>query len=637
MLLNILTNMFSRVFSLTRLLIDGKEDAFSMLLEYGLKLRDWNKNKYVEIYYSNLWKIVNNFRYADLEKIISEKISKELGEEELKRQKEEYFIFSSNENIEDEDILRNCEIPLQNVLRILYSFSPCAFFAILKHHMKFDAVSLPSKYGVLQYDFSSEITYLELCSLLLMGEFIFNSPDGKWYQYTGQIWEEVETNAVALSLLNKTSSFCKNLSNELTKRITAAKKDDSQKEEMATDREFYQTFFSKKTYSKCKNSLDALCVTLRSKIDINKFNKKYEELAVSNGVVNLKTGNLRDFRSIDYFTFCTPIAYRKLETYPKTFNYFLECLTCGSKELLEFLQLWLGYSITGLVTEQTFLVLRGKGSNSKSVLFNLFHSTLGEYYTTLPRCVITEGNTSSGQATPQLEKLAICRVGGIAELKKKSTLDIENIKNVTGGDDIPSRSLFKGYNTIRSSTKLIIITNEMPRTNFQYSYARRILMFPCKAVFVKGLKEPDIKNGLFPIIFGFNEKMQTEDILESFLHFMVEGAKMFYEGYSKEHYQGISLPEDVKNYTEAYLRSINEVGRYILDITEEETKVYSLDQLWDNFKLWFMKEFNRDCFKSLCAFKGELEEIDIKCLDEDNYAIQGNPDKKGKKARFPMS
>lgn len=630
--------MLEEVFSLTKLLREGKEEAFALLLKFGPPLQDWKREEYVQVYYSNLWKLVANFRYARLEKVITEYALVEIGKEELEQMKEKFYFPVTNPNLEDEDLLSNCEIPLRNVLISLYSYSPPALFAILAHHMNFEADKLASKYRILEYNFSMDSVFIDVCSLLLMGYCIYNSGDNSWYSFQKKIWEKVDKTFVAVVLLVRFSSFTEDLCSTL-QDISNDLEEEEEKKSVEDRKDFYRSFGSKKSYLRLKSYLEPLEIHLRSKLDIRSFNKKEYEFATFNGVVDLSTGILREYQAIDYLLFHSPISYIRDKQHDEAearLDYFLNCFTSDKGELKEFLQTYLGYCITGLVSEQTFLVMRGKGSNSKSILFNLFQSTLGEYYSPLPRCVIVEGKFSAGQATPQLEKLTTCRLGGIAELKKKSTLEIENIKNITGGDAIPSRGLFKGYENIRTATKLIVITNEMSRTNFQYSYARRVIMFPCQATFIRGLKKEESKAGLYPVIFGFNEKMQEKKVSEAFLRFLVEGSMRFYEMRKVEGYEGIPLPEEVKAATESYLASINEVGRFIMDITEEETKIYSEENMWENFKTWYFKYLGRECLKSFTTFQNDLEEIDIKCLDGGNYVIQGSPEKRGKKPRYTM-
>ena len=62
----------------------------------------------------------------------------------------------------------------------------------------------------------------------------------------------------------------------------------------------------------------------------------------------------------------------------ETFEAFLRSVV-PDDEGREFLICWLGYVLSGLVTEQYFLFIHGKGANGKSVLAELIAWLLGEY------------------------------------------------------------------------------------------------------------------------------------------------------------------------------------------------------------------------------------------------------------------
>ena len=84
------------------------------------------------------------------------------------------------------------------------------------------------------------------------------------------------------------------------------------------------------------------------------------------GTVELKTGSLRDHRPQDYITKiagCSPGA----EGCPMFFQ-FLNKIFNGDQDLINYLQKFFGYILTGLTCEHAMLFFHGAGANGKSVL-----------------------------------------------------------------------------------------------------------------------------------------------------------------------------------------------------------------------------------------------------------------------------
>jgi putative DNA primase/helicase len=104
-------------------------------------------------------------------------------------------------------------------------------------------------------------------------------------------------------------------------------------------------------------------------------------LKTPDGIVNLRTGALREATPGDYMTKMTAVApggacslWRK----------FLETVTGDNPGLEKYLQVATGYSLTGLTTEEVLLFLYGQGQNGKSVFIRAVSGMLGSYATTAP-------------------------------------------------------------------------------------------------------------------------------------------------------------------------------------------------------------------------------------------------------------
>lgn len=118
-------------------------------------------------------------------------------------------------------------------------------------------------------------------------------------------------------------------------------------------------------------------------------------LGVSNGVVDLATGELRAAARDDLVTKRSPYAYMPSAPAPR-FRRFITEITgkpsadgCPSQfaerpALARYLHLVMGYSITGLTDLQLMFIAIGQGSNGKNILLDTVQKVVGDYWRTLP-------------------------------------------------------------------------------------------------------------------------------------------------------------------------------------------------------------------------------------------------------------
>ncbi|MFX8879633.1 hypothetical protein ABTM72_20135, partial [Acinetobacter baumannii] len=67
-----------------------------------------------------------------------------------------------------------------------------------------------------------------------------------------------------------------------------------------------------------------------------------------------------------------------------TWRVFLADVTGGDAELMAYLQLMVGYCLTGVTSEHALFFLYGTGANGKSVFVNVLTTILGDYAANAP-------------------------------------------------------------------------------------------------------------------------------------------------------------------------------------------------------------------------------------------------------------
>lgn len=132
--------------------------------------------------------------------------------------------------------------------------------------------------------------------------------------------------------------------------------------------------------------------------------------------------------------------------------------------VLDFVQRWLGYSITALTVEQAFCLFYGEGANGKSTLVDLIARMMGDYSTSVPidTLVASGGQKKGSEATPDLARLPGARFVRTAEPKEGVAFDEALIKGLTSDEAIPVRRLHGEFMDIWPTFKINISANRKP-------------------------------------------------------------------------------------------------------------------------------------------------------------------------------
>jgi putative DNA primase/helicase len=185
-------------------------------------------------------------------------------------------------------------------------------------------------------------------------------------------------------------------------------------------------------------------------------------LNVSNGTIDLGTGQLRAHSREDYITKLSDVAYDPHARAPR-FKKFLEEVL-PDPDLRSYVQRAHGYSLTGLTTEQCMFICTGTGSNGKSVLEKLRRAYMGEYIKTSPASTFLEKRNNDGPRN-DLAAMAGARLIAVSETKRGQALDESLVKGATSGDVITARFLQKEFFEYEPQFKLWMSTNHRPQVN----------------------------------------------------------------------------------------------------------------------------------------------------------------------------
>ena len=283
--------------------------------------------------------------------------------------------------------------------------------------------------------------------------------------------------------------------------------------------------------SESKAKLEAALALARAEPGIGVSGAEWDRgpmlLATPSGVVDLSTGKLRAGRQDDYLMLHTDTSFNPDAQCPRWWR-FLQEIFNGREEIIDFIHRAIGYSITGVTSQQCWFLAYGKGANGKSTFLSVLAHVLGSYAQTLPFDTLS---TSERPAIPNdLAALVGARFVTTIESGEARRLNEARIKALAGEDTIRARFLHAEFFDFKPALKLWLATNHKPIVRDQsHGFWRKVRLIP------------------FEQEFQVNDKLTAELLAEAegILAWAVEGAL----AWQKER---LEPPDDVLIATDQY-------------------------------------------------------------------------------------
>lgn len=318
----------------------------------------------------------------------------------------------------------------------------------------------------------------------MSGKLLYVGQAGKWMRWDGTRWEWCacgEEMAAAKYVAGKT----------LDHATTLFKADPAKHKKLMAFATSLQNLKRMQAMIELAKSEEGMGIGHMTELDSDPW-----LLGVRNGVVNLKDGGLLAADPAMLITRQVAAEYQSITQCPRWLA-FLDQVFDSDQETIDYLQRALGYTLTGITTEEILFVCYGFGANGKSVFANVVSSIMADYAQMAPASLLTVRR--DGDAGPRNDIARLCGARGlqINELQQGDRLDEQVVKMLAGREMLSARFLHREFFDFWPTAKPWLRTNHRPIiTGEDDGIWRRIHLIPFKRKFAEHERDPWLEQKL---------------------------------------------------------------------------------------------------------------------------------------------
>lgn len=314
------------------------------------------------------------------------------------------------------------------------------------------------------------------------------------------------------------------------------------------------------------------------------FDQKEYVFNCQNGTMYLDTGEFKPHDPNDYTTKCSNFVYDIHAKCP-TWEKFLMQIMNQDKELIHYIQKVMGYSMTGLTSEQCMFILWGAGANGKSTFLNALSNLMGDYAEhTQAETFMKKQNEG---LTNDIARLRGVRFVSTSETEQGKRLAESMVKQVTGDDVLTARFLYGEFFSFKPTFKIFMATNHKPQIKGNdFGIWRRLRLIPFTVTIPEDQRDKDLQ-----------AKLEAENA--GIFNWLLQG-------YLAWKHEGLKMPSAVKNATDEYQADMDIVGQFLKDccmIDATESTRVSNKKLYDAYVNWCTTGNEKVCSQKFLAMR----------------------------------
>jgi len=357
---------------------------------------------------------------------------------------------------------------------------------------------------------------------------------------------------------------------------------------------------------------------------MEKFDVDTSLLGFENGVYDLKNNVFREGRPEDYVTMSTRVhlpvkdcdmpiklddmiksfdspdlnAFPDMKHYAKYYDDmdgFIDKIV-PIRSVKEYTLKFLAKCLSGENRDEGFYIWTGTGGNGKSKLIDLVSMCMGQYACNMPISLLTQKRKASGAASPEMAVTLGKRLCVMQEPDVNETLNVGQMKEITGNDKISARGLYKEPFEFTPQFKLICMCNDLPHipSNDDGTW-RRLEVVDFISRFVDS---PDEINE------SLHRYQKDKGIKNKIPKWVIPFYAMLLPNWREYDMNSITIPAEIKAKTNEYRNDNDIIGQWIGEECEIGNNIKSADNvtklaptefktLYDKFSEWCTDSLGR--------------------------------------------
>lgn len=314
-----------------------------------------------------------------------------------------------------------------------------------------------------------------------------------------------------------------------------------------------------------------------------------DKINCANGVIDLRTKTLLPHNPELYFTYCLDTDYVPSADYSAWRQFMIDNITPDDVdltpddlkkygELYDWLQMALGYSITGHVEEDCLFYVYGPGGSGKGTMAHSYQLLLGNML-----CKSTKFSTFTKQRQSNdqgfdLAPLKTARMVLASETQRRMRLQSELVKSLTGRDWISCSFKGKDHFEYQPRYKIWLSANPMVNADPDDSALWQRLYV---------VHFPNERRGTNKDDKSLARRLNSKAGLEAILAWTVEGAYRWYQAF--ETGAALRPPELVAKVTAEHRDENDEVKMFLdecCEIADDESFAIPVPTLLNRYTIW---------------------------------------------------
>ena len=310
-------------------------------------------------------------------------------------------------------------------------------------------------------------------------------------------------------------------------------------------------------------------LTSLAAVSLAGFDADPDRLNCKNGVVDLRTGELTKHHPGQRFTHCATVDYDPNADYYQWVSWLVDAV---GEELADWLQMAVGYSLTGHTREEILIYLFGPPRAGKGLFSETILALLSKPLATSVNFGTFTAQRTGDSQNFDLAPLRPTRLVFASESNAYERFNEAKVKALTGGDEIYCAFKHRSHFNYRPTFKIWLLSNQPVNADPDDDavWARvRLIHFPHSHL---GNEDK-----------GLKERMKEDVNLRGVLAWAVEGARRWYELGSA----GLPEPASSRAILAEHRGELDNVGAWLDECATVDADAFCTNQeVYSGYRLW---------------------------------------------------